>query len=682
MNAQSPAAKASRPPAPRARERAAGILPANGRRNGSRCRQDAGGTLFMLRAKCRFLRRLMVLLPVLAAFPASAQAPAPGKVPAVTAKGFTAPITDAAGRRTGLVTGQAAQPDLVAGRVRVTGFQFESYADGPEPVVDIVIRAADAVFQLNPPAASGVGLLELLRPDGRFAVRGEGWAWEQSSGALRLTNRVETVLVVATNPPGAAPVQVKAGRFEYDLRSGALRYADGVTATRPGSLELAASSLVTRVSRAGEPPQALDAAGPVTLTLGSATNLTRLTGDGARLLSTPAGPELTLTGAVTWATPLFTGRAARLDARPDAGEFNADGGVELTVDPRVLVRGTNAPATNSPPLVIRAAEVRAAPGGVKFGGGVQAARAGELSVTAREAGLRLTPTNTFAGLEATGDVVADLVDDGVTNRLSGGRLLVTPTPAGERIEVSESPRWSARGLSGTAERLVIGPGAREVLAEGPAQIELGLPGATNRAPVKVFVAAARIEARGTNVALAGPVSARHPEWEMTAGSAALVLGEGAALRALAARDGVVFETAGPVAGTNAAPASRLLTSLIGAVTRTRLEAREFDAELDAAGEPLAAEARGGVRIRSGGLTGTAGRLVRDPATGELRLLDSPALRSVQGFSLAGRPETVIIVDPETGRGRVQGPLAEPMELPAEALRQAARSSDAPPPPAP
>ncbi|MFN0066369.1 MAG: hypothetical protein ACKVYV_01920, partial [Limisphaerales bacterium] len=609
-----------------------------------------------------FLRRLFVLLPVVA-LSASAQGPAAGKVPAITARGFTAPITDATGRRTGLVTGDSAQPDLMAGRLRVTGFQFESYSDAPEPAVDLIIRAADAVFQLNPPAASGAGLIELLRPDGRFTVRGEGWSWEQARDVLRITNRVETTLVLATNRPDSAPVRLSAGRFEYGLRSGALRYDDAVQAVQPGFLELAASALVTRVSRAGEPPQALDAAGPVTLILGGVTNLTRLTGDGGRFLAMPAGPELTLTGAVTWATPLFAGRAARLDARPDAGEFHAAGGVELAVDPRVLARGSSAPATNSPPLLVRAAEVRAAPGRVSFLGGVEAARAGELAMTAREAELQLTPKNTFAGLAATGDVTADFLDSGFTNRLTGGRLLVTPAGAGERIEVEESPRWTTRGLAGTAQRLVLEPALRRVLAEGPAEVEVTLARATNRAPERVTVQAARIEALGTNVALAGPVTARHPKWDMTAGAATLALGEGLALRGLAAREGVVFESAPVASGTNSAPASRLLTSLIGAVTRTRLEAREFDAELDAAGEPLAAEARGGVRLRAGGLTGTAERLVRDPATGELRLLDSPTLRSVQGFSLAGRPETVIIVDPATGRGRVEGPLAEPMRVP-------------------
>ncbi|HMO65937.1 MAG TPA: hypothetical protein PKE47_12075, partial [Verrucomicrobiota bacterium] len=98
--------------------------------------------------------------------------------------------------------------------------------------------------------------------------------------------------------------------------------------------------------------------------------------------------------------------------------------------------------------------------------------------------------------------------------------------------------------------------------------------------------------------------------------------------------------------------------------------------------PLVAEARGEVRLRAGGLVGTGGRMQRDAATGELLLLDSPTLRSAQGFSLSGRPETVIRVDPLTGRGRVAGPLAEPMRVPAQALRSPGGSDDAPPPPAP
>lgn len=629
-----------------------------------------------------------LLLSAVAALAASAQAPAPNPVPAVTARGFTAPVTDAAGRRTGLVTGDSAQPDLVAGRVRVTGFQFESYADGPEPTVELVIRAADAVFQLNPPSASGAGVLELARPDGRFSVRGEGWSWEERRGVLRITNRVETTLLPSTNRPAApgapaeAPVRVTAGRFEYDLRDGGVRYDADVRAVREASLDLAASSLRTRVARPGEPPQALDAAGPLTLLLGPATNQTRLTGDGGRFLAGPAGPELVLTGAVTWANPLLAGRSARLEARPDAGEFTAGGGVDLAVAATALARGTNAPATNAPPLAIRAAEVQARPGHIRFLGGVDARRAEDFALTAQAGELRLTPTNTFAGLLAVGDVLAEFSEAARTNRVSGGRIEVTPTPAGERIEVTESPRWSARGLDGAAGRLVLEPACQHVVADGPAELDLALAGATNRPPDKVRVSAAGLEALGTNVVLAGPVTARHPRWEVRAGAATLGLGEGLALRSITAGGGVEFETAEAPPGTNAAPVGRLLTGLVGTVTRLRVEAFEADAGFDDEGRLVLDEARGGIRLRAGDLAGTGGRMRRDAATGELLLLDSPALRSAQGFQLSGRPETVIRVDPLTGRGRVAGPLAEPMRVPAAALRPPAAPGDAAAPTAP
>lgn len=685
MNAYSPAAWSSGSFLARTRERAAGSLPTFGRRAGSRCRQNAGRTLSLFRAHCRYLPLFFVLLPAL---PAPAQAPAANPAPAVSARGFTAPVTDAAGRRTGLVTGDAAQPDLVAGRVRVTGFQFESYSDAPEQAVELIIRAADAVFQLNPPSASGAGVLELSRPDGRFSVRGEGWSWEERRGTLRITNRVETTLLLSTNTttepaaPADAPVHVTAGRFEYDLRRGGVRYDAEVRAVREASLDLTASSLRTRIARPGDPPQALDAAGPLTLLLGPATNQTRLTGDGGRFLAGPAGPELVVTGAVTWANPLFAGQSARLEARPDAGEFTAGGGVDLTVAAHALARGTNAPATNAPPLAIRAAEVHALPGRIRFLGGVDARRAEDFALTAQAGELRLTPTNTFAGLLATGDVLAEFFEEARTNRLSGGQIEVTPTPAGERIEVTESPRWSARGLDGTAQRLVLEPGRQHVVADGPAEIEVALVGATNRPPDKVRVFAAGLEALGTNVTLAGPVTARHPRWEIRASTATLGLGEGLALRSITAGGGVEFETADAPPGTNATPVSRLLTGLIGTVTRLRLEAAEMDATLDERGQPRDVEARGDVRLRAGGLVGTGGRMQRDAATGELLLLDSPTLRSAQGFHLAGRPETVVRVDPLTGRGRVAGPLAEPMRVPAAALRSPAGPEDAAAPTAP
>ncbi len=195
---------------------------------------------------------------------AAAPAQRPGPPEVTLGGGFRAPIYDRdRNRPLGLVSGKEAKPSLVAGQLVVSGFRLETYRYAPERAVDLSVESPSAVFDSRG-ATSDKGI-ELKDAAGRFAVRGEGWSWEQASGLLVVSNRVFTDLRTGASSSSEEPVRITADRLEYNLKSGATRFLGRCVAVQPGQARLAARELVSRLGAETERPDAIRAQGEVTL---------------------------------------------------------------------------------------------------------------------------------------------------------------------------------------------------------------------------------------------------------------------------------------------------------------------------------------------------------------------------------------------------------------------------------
>jgi hypothetical protein len=112
-------------------------------------------------------------------------------VPGAKVRGFRIPGYDAQNRTNSLLSGAEAIPQP-NGQILIKELRVETYH--PDGRVDFIVEAPDCAYDLSRRVASSAGPLSARTADGRFAITGEGFRWQQTNSNLIISNSVHTVL--------------------------------------------------------------------------------------------------------------------------------------------------------------------------------------------------------------------------------------------------------------------------------------------------------------------------------------------------------------------------------------------------------------------------------------------------------------------------------------------------------
>ncbi|MBX3746206.1 MAG: hypothetical protein KF833_12950 [Verrucomicrobiae bacterium] len=610
--------------------------------------------------------------------------------PQVTIEGgFRAPIGDGT-RTVAVVSGRDARPSLVAGVMEVTEFRLETFRDDPARTTQLEVTSPLAVFA----TAGGRGAtsdreIHLRSADGRFEVSGQGWSWTQASGMLVVSNRVRTLLRRATGGPDRAPVEVTAGRLEYNLRTGDTRFVGDCLAVDPGEATLRAGQLVSALGLDTDRPQRIEASDEVAIELVRPGRLGRATGARATYVADTPGERIVLSGATTWQYGPGEGAADELELHPGEESYVARGAARLRLQPPVSEGEDTA---SREPVDVLAEVIEARPGRLVFSGPVTA-RQGEgleLEAAAMEVLLADDAGASWGAaavrqLTATGAVRARVPVAGDRLELGGERMVYS---VGEhaQIDFTGDPVWRARGYAGRAGRLVIHPEVPAFQAwervrvhwqpEGSGSDGAGGAGGADGAggsgagPIELESERLRVEGRAAWVT--GGVTIRRADWELRSSEVELGLGPEGGLREMAAGDGVELDyrmTERPSGGgTEGQPFfATLLREAAAEASLWRMRADRMRAVLAPGTSALASlDADGAVRIGHPALSAEGGGLAYRVEDGTLRLLEGARISMIDGMEIVGQPATALALDLASGRFRVEGPVRR-MTLPARSL---------------
>jgi lipopolysaccharide export system protein LptA len=600
------------------------------------------------------------------------------RTPQFTIEGgaFKAPISDGS-RMIAMVSGREAKPALLAGQMAITDFRLETYDPAQKP--ELRVESPSSVFDSK--GASSVRSIALHSVDGRFRVTGEGWSWQQASGLLVISNRVQTLLRRSGADTNQPPIEVNAERLEYNLKTGDTRFLRQCKAFQPGQARLSADELTSRLGARLERPEAIVATGNVTMEVLRPGHEGTATGDTALYAIVPEGERIELSGTPEWQFGPTAGSAEQLVLLPAKEAYTARGNARM----RLHTGPLNARATQTPPengkagtMEITSMEIEAEAGKVTFSGTVSARQAGGFELDAARVTVELAEdrdhgasTDSLRQVTATGDVKARLDVRGTPFTMEGEQMVYSQ---GEHamIEVSGHPSWSAPGHSGKATRFVIHPEVPTFQALQGVEVTWSEPDAgPHRGGFRIQLKADRMLVEGLLARFDGDVSVHESEWDLSATEVDLGMTTNALLSEIAARGDVTL-TYRAFEKWNAPQPTGALTAFLRQATEAirpwviRGDQMRGKLAPDHTGL-LSMDAFGGVHIEHVSLEASGERLAYRAEDGRLRLMDEPVFRTADGFQILGQPETALALDPETGRFYVEGPVRK-MSLPVQALR--------------
>lgn len=633
---------------------------------------------------------------------------APAQAPKVTVnlpslKGFKAPINEA-NRMIALVSGTEAKPSLVAGQVQITEFRLETYRYAPDRQVELTIASPLGTF--DPKGASSDRTIRLASADGRFVITGEGWNWDQASGLLIISNRVQTQIRRATTATNRPPIDVTAERFAYNMKTGDARFSGQCVASEPGQARIRAGELSSRLGVQTERPESIYATNAVAIELLREGHTGEARGQAATYAVTPAGEQIELSGEPSWRFGPGEGSADRLVLQPAKESYVADGHARLRLQaparPGVASGAPDGTPRGQPvPFDIACERIESGPDQVTFHGPVTVMQTNRLelhagrvvstvSSAAAAAAAANAATPAVTSITATEKVRARLHSSRGPLELIGEQMIYS---IGEHplIEVTGEPSWRLTGNEGRAKRFVIHPEVPTFQALDDVHVFLqpqsgeaspASPASATAAPIQVT--AESMTAEGREARFRGNVEAGRDTWKLRSPElnflAATNHGGPTDIRA-AGGVRLEYQTATPAATKAGEPsrsaAQRWFSSATREALRWTITAESLQAALQPGAAPLQSlEATGGVRIESPVMNASGGRLFAKPGDALLRLVDHAQLRTLDGFVVIGEPATALAFDPKTGKFRVEGPVKK-MTVPGNALHGSREKSSRP-----
>ncbi|MCX8089743.1 MAG: LptA/OstA family protein [Verrucomicrobiae bacterium] len=556
---------------------------------------------------------------------------------------------------------------LEGGRYRLKQVQLEFFR--PTGEREALVAAPECIHDAGGGRAHSSGPLKIESGDGRAAIQGEGFVWEQSAATLIISNAVRATLQRALTNPPPPPLIVTARWFSLEITNRRAVFHEQVRG-EDAEFEFTCGRATVHSADTNAMFDLLQAEEGLAV-LEKSTGR-RITAEQA--LYTRATERAELVGQVTWSQPGQSGRADRLRLDRKDGSIRAHGHVTLRLPPDTFGPGVLfGPASNAAPMELRADSVFShtnfviAEGAVTLANGTQ-----QLNCDALTARLDAARQNVESAL-ATGNVRVQHT----SGTLRAERAEYSRADA--QILFTGNPEWSDARARGRANRLTLHTTTGQLLARetvtvtlplsGPSGSLIGLlPGAapTNPEPRRVQVSAQTLATDAQRAVFSGgvrahqlPLTGSEPrlqcdtlELRFAAGDASSTATDGAKIETLHASGQVVCEQGQP--GVTNGPAAH-----------RRLCAQTLIARADpATGAITSLLTEGNVTLEQPGSRATGGRAAFQAGTGLLELTQSPELETAEVRISGAR---ALLWDTTHDRYAMHGPFK--VRLRAETARQ-------------
>lgn len=378
-----------------------------------------------------------------------------------------------------LLTGDGAKT-LESGALEISQVRIQLYGDQIPPEARLVIEAPQCVFESNRKNASSSGPITLKASDGTFSIEGKGFAWNQSTGNLVISNAVRTVISpTALGSEGAKrdPIHVNADHFSYDKAGNIGHYRGDVTATEGERFKLQADQIEVNLPEDENTPRRIKAIGKVQIQLSQEDRTTQLTGEQADYDTTDQGTSLRLTGEPSWRSGAYHGRGKDIviEGLEQDPTFVVDGSATMTVpSPSQQVGGVSERL-----IEIRAASYVVTKTGAEFTGGVEAEMAPAWHLACRALTAQIEPeAQTITRIEANNEVMIRQEVDGDVTTASGDRAEFVPSSEVlTDVLISGMSRITATDYRTSADRIHWKKTATDTLVSAQGAVNLVLLGA-------------------------------------------------------------------------------------------------------------------------------------------------------------------------------------------------------------
>lgn len=564
---------------------------------------------------------------------------------------------------------------LEGGRYRLRQVQLEFFRATGER--EALLAAPECIHDAANSRAYSSGPLHIESGDGRAAIEGEGFRWEQPAATLLISNGVRATLQrVVTNPP-PAPLVISSRWFLFEITNRRAVFHEQVRG-EDAEIEFTCAQLAVQSTGTNATFDAVEAQGGLAV-LEKATGR-RVTA--ARAIYSRAEERAQLLGDVVWSQPDQSGQADRLEFDRASGSVRAEGRVTLRLPPgtfglsAVAGDGSNAAALQlTADSVFSHTNLVVAEGRVRLQSGTNGLTCEKL--TARlDADRRNVETALAEGdvrvLRAAGTLRAEAAEF---------------SQAAGRVVFRGKPEWSDARSRGRARRLTVQTETGNLLAEEEVNVTLVLSGQSGSLPsvfpettrtngepriVQVFAQSlltdpARAVFGGGVRAHQAPLTGSEPRLqcdtltlEFAGGDGAPAPGAAGRLQAIHARGHVLCEQGQP--GVTNGPA-----------IYRRLGAQTLSARADpTSGAWASLLAEGDVVLEHPGSRATGGRAVYEADSGVLELRENPTLETPEVLIGGAR---ALRWDRTRGTYAMSGPFKA--RIKAETARQLAEKIQSP-----
>ena len=378
--------------------------------------------------------------------------------------------------------GSEAEP-LPGGKVRVTDARLKTFRE--DGVGELQVNAPACEYETGKKLLTSPGPLDARSIDGRFAMSGVGFAWEQATSRLFISNEVHTVIHTEalgeeglankpqTNRTHSVDVpsfDVKARRFLYEAATGQGTYSDAVKVTGT-NLAIAAGEFRFKLPMNERRLKTINAEKDVTLEYSGI----QARGQAADY-DTDTG-VLRVQGEPSWSFDTRQGRARELVIERTNKTFRANGDAWLRMEGQSLGNYEFLPsgATNSGGVQTTNKHLEVHSDRYEFHTNYavfhQKVRVEQFAN--QQAQGYLTCARMDAFFSGTNSLDAILAHNGVIiaqgeNEFTAGEAVYGGTNG--LLTLTETPAWQSGERSGKGDRIEVNTGSEEMLVRGKAEM--------------------------------------------------------------------------------------------------------------------------------------------------------------------------------------------------------------------
>ena len=454
----------------------------------------------------------------------------------------------------------------------ITGVRLETFK--PNGDRELTLASPGCLYNSSAKTVSSTNAIDVATADGKFAIQGTGFFWQQTNSVLVVSNQVRTTVDAAmmqqdkpAAPQERSQVFIAADSFDYSAQTGLGRYSGNVLVTST-NLTMASHELTFDMPFRERQMRQVDAIGAVRMHRGNVV----ATGDKATYDVTRGLARVT--GWPAWRTPDHQGSADIITIHRLESQVEATGNARLRMAGRSIANSpftpgaTPADASTNRFIDVQSGAYRFWTNRAEFTTDVRVRDEvdGRLRSTLSSDQLHLT----FAGKQSLQDLTATgqvLIRQFPPTNAPGDPVPLAEFAADKAaysttnnlLELTGKPRWTSTGRHGSGDLIHIHAADEEMAVLGSAQMtlpaaelsSLQIPGSSPETALKPTPGAspatnAVIQSRDyrlnkNGAVFEGGVTIQHPQLTWTCRTLSVALpAKGGKLQRMLAEDDVRF----------------------------------------------------------------------------------------------------------------------------------------------